>query len=219
MRVLIVDDDAASVRGIACLSKLQLDMDVEARSTARAGRDAALVKNFDALVVSEWMPDGRGTEILSQVARERPDVALILLIGVRDASAAERATELGVDRILSKPVEVRHLLSAIRESIHRRRRLGYLNEIASSVEGLSGRALPACEKATSIPARKLATLTETEVAIVKLADRGCCCKEIAATRRIAESTVRWHLKSIYGKLEVSGWRNLRSALRGESTDP
>jgi DNA-binding response OmpR family regulator len=111
MSVLVVDDDAA----IRLLCRVNLELDgyrvAEASSLGEArsvlGSEPVEVVLLDLHVGSE-----RGLELLSELRRDRPEVAVALLTG----SSQERspADEAAADAVIPKPFELDELGSTVR---------------------------------------------------------------------------------------------------------
>jgi EAL domain-containing protein (putative c-di-GMP-specific phosphodiesterase class I) len=73
---------------------------------------------FDVIVADELMPNMRGSELLSRIAREFPATRRILLTGHATPEAAARAVnEAGVVRLLLKPCPLEKLHEAIETAL------------------------------------------------------------------------------------------------------
>jgi len=215
VRVLLIDGDLAGARRLIDRSNRPPDIEIVHERSAKSGRRVALTPDLiDAVVAEEWLPDGRGTATLAELGGSVPHVAQILVTGVQDMTVAERATEIGVDRILSKPFEPQHLWEVIREACRDRREKLYLRDVAQHIAGLASHVPPPNELSLAVPSRLLSELTAAEVDVLKLARVGQRCKDIARSRNVAESTIRWQLRKIYSKLGVSGWHDLVRVLNG-----
>jgi len=83
----------------------------------------------------------------------------------------------------------------------------------------TGLILVRVEDRTSGEEVPAARLSKSERAVVELAQRGLSNRDIAARRRCSVRTVANHLASAYGKLGVSGRRELRARLKQESRSP
>jgi len=70
--------------------------------------------------------------------------------------------------------------------------------------GAGKTAIGALKKASCMAARDQAGLTRREVEILELAGTGIPNKRIASALNISDETVKWYLKRIYLKLDVSG---------------
>ncbi len=117
-RALIVEDDPSSLSALAQLVELEGYETVTAADLAEA--DQRLETNsIDVVLCDLILPDGRGTDLLSQLA-DRPDtVDVILVTGNASVDTAVEALRLGAYDYLTKPVDIsrlKSLLSGLRRS-------------------------------------------------------------------------------------------------------
>jgi CheY-like chemotaxis protein len=68
---------------------------------------------FDLVVVDHLMPGGTGIEFAREVRRARTDVSIILLSGYTGPLLTHEALSAGIQRILTKPLELEALAEAI----------------------------------------------------------------------------------------------------------
>jgi LuxR family maltose regulon positive regulatory protein len=64
-------------------------------------------------------------------------------------------------------------------------------------------ASPTVRQRSSAPEQLVEPLTDRELEVLRLVAEGLKYKEIAARLFISLNTVRYHIKAIYGKLQVS----------------
>lgn len=115
--ILVIDDDAI-------LRDLVTDWLEAAGYRVRRAMDCCaameeLARQTPALIVSDmFMPGPCGAELIAQLKREHPGVALIAVSGhfnSGQALSAEGALAAGADRALAKPVKRADLLRAVAE--------------------------------------------------------------------------------------------------------
>ena len=70
-------------------------------------------QRFDLILTDEAMPDLTGTAFASEVRRLRPDIPIILMSGHGGSLLATRAAAIGVNEVLSKPLQGRDLAEAL----------------------------------------------------------------------------------------------------------
>jgi PAS domain S-box-containing protein len=68
---------------------------------------------FDAVLTDESMPDLVGTDLVREIRSLRPAIPILLMTGHGDARLASRASEMGVDEVLRKPLHGRELAQAL----------------------------------------------------------------------------------------------------------
>ena len=120
VRVLIVEDDASSRYGLAALLQSE-GYDVTQAADLKQ-TEAILDRSTPAVIVLDiTLPDGDGAEWLTQRAkRGAPCPPVIALTGVTADEDTDRIQEAGVRKVLTKPVNVAQLLSALREACNTR---------------------------------------------------------------------------------------------------
>jgi len=117
-RVLIVDDDAALAKSLAAHLSRQFEV-----LAATGGPEAfGALRSFNpALILMDlYMAAGDGHETLTRLKLMRPDVLVMILSGNKDAEAIFKASKLGADDYLTKPVEMRDLDARIRKLLDRK---------------------------------------------------------------------------------------------------
>jgi DNA-binding response OmpR family regulator len=106
MTVLVVDDDTA----IRLLCRVNLELEgyrvVEAGSLDEA-RAALAAEPVEVVLLDLHVGNERGLDLLTEVRRERPELAVALLTGSSgDRSLASEAT---ADAVITKPFEIEEL--------------------------------------------------------------------------------------------------------------
>ncbi len=119
-RILFVDDETQIVT-LGCRQLESLGYTV---TGAADGQEALQVLRadpgaFDLLITDQTMPRLTGDELAAAVQRLRPDLPVILCTGYGDSYEDERATELGIDTVLAKPVSRRRLATTVRATLDR----------------------------------------------------------------------------------------------------
>lgn len=115
--VLLVDDDANVLRGLARILRNQPYQ----LYTARSGDEAMAIlksRNIDVIVSDEQMPGISGSDLLVWVSENCPEVMRIVLTGHPTVEAALRAINEGrVYHFFTKPCDPVQLAVAIRKAI------------------------------------------------------------------------------------------------------
>ena len=103
-RVLIVDDSSTMrsiVRKILSSSRFALDLEDAAEGFAALQRLRG--DKFGLVFLDYNMPGFNGLETLSEIKRESPDVAVVMISSTMDSAIADRALEAGALAFLKKP--------------------------------------------------------------------------------------------------------------------
>jgi PAS domain S-box-containing protein len=83
-------------------------------------RERLLTKEFDLALCDIQMPGESGLVLVEEIAREHPDMAIVLVTGVDDSDVAKRAFELGAHGYLVKPFWPGQLLITAMNALRRR---------------------------------------------------------------------------------------------------
>jgi len=78
---------------------------------ARAG---VLDSDLDVAVVNLGLPDGDGTDLISQIRSTEPDVPVLALILSQDPARHAQALDAGAERVLTKDAYVEEIVDAVR---------------------------------------------------------------------------------------------------------
>jgi two-component system NarL family response regulator len=186
IRVLLADDHLAVRVGLSTILNDQDDMEV----VAEAGNGAAAVEQYaekrpDVVLLDLRMPGMGGLEALQQLHARFGKSRVLVLTTLDREEDIYRALEAGAKGYLLKDMRKEDLIEAIR-TVHAGG--SWISPIASS--RLAQRVVHQ-------------SLTEREMAILQLIVGGRTNKEIASALSISEDTVKWHMKSLFTKLEVN----------------
>lgn len=204
IRVLLVDDHAVVRAGLRAL--LEKAADLEVVGEAGSGRDALnLARRIrpDVLVTDLLLADLDGVTVTRRVRSEVPETQVVMLAGGRDDEASVvRAVRAGAIGYLSKHADIDVLIQTIRSA-------------ASGRVQLSARATARLVQELRAPTNPT-PLTDREQEVLREIGVGRTNKEIARSLRIAETTVKSHVRAILDKLGVqSRTQAALHALRSE----
>jgi len=114
--VLLADDEKALVRMWSEILQTR-GYAPEGFSDSRAALDAfrADPYQYDLLITDLTMPGVTGLELIREVRALRPELPIILMTGFSEKNSIDRAQELSVSSLLTKPVSARKLVTEIRK--------------------------------------------------------------------------------------------------------
>lgn len=186
IRVMTVDDHPALRDGIAMIIEHEPDMTLVAEAANGAEAFATFQQaRPDITLMDLQMPEMGGIEAITRIRKVAPAARIIVLTTYEGDAQAVRALKAGASSYLIKSALRRELLDAIR-AVHAGRR--YLPAaVAQEI------ALHSTDDA----------LTTRELDILRQVAEGKANKNIAWALSISEDTVKTHLRSIYGKLDVN----------------
>ena len=119
VRVLVVDDEAPIRRALSRLLTKQGWTTAEADS----GSDALeKITSFgpELMLLDIRMPGLTGLDVVSEALSLDPDLGILMLTAVSDATSAAICMQRGAIDYLTKPIELPHLESALRRALKRR---------------------------------------------------------------------------------------------------
>jgi two-component system, NarL family, response regulator LiaR len=190
IRILIADDHSVVRQGLRMF--LQLDPELDVVGEASDGHQALnLVRDLqpDVVLMDLLMPVMDGLEATAAIRREAPDTEVIALTSVLEDSSVVGAIRAGAIGYLLKDTEADELIRAIKAA-------------AAGQVQLSPKAAARLLHEVRTP-ESPESLTERETEVLRLVAQGASNKEIAHSLHIGEKTVKTHVSSILGKLNVS----------------
>jgi two-component system KDP operon response regulator KdpE len=116
-RVLVVDDERQILRALQT-SLRAAGYDVETVETAAAALASAAVRPPDAVVLDLVLPDGRGTEVTTELRRWTA-APIVVLSAVEDEREKVAALDAGADDYITKPFGIDELLARLRAALRR----------------------------------------------------------------------------------------------------
>jgi YesN/AraC family two-component response regulator len=123
VRVLFVDDEPAIRITLPMILK-QAGYQVTTAATVPEALDCIRTEQFDLLLsdMNIGQP-GDGFTVISAMRRSQPDAVTLILTGFPDFDTALQALRSQVDDYLTKPTEVKKLLSVMQQNLQKPRRM------------------------------------------------------------------------------------------------
>ncbi|MFN0217701.1 MAG: response regulator [Hyphomicrobium sp.] len=145
----------------------------------------ALQKSPTTIAVAGWaLPDMSGGEVLGRIKREKWPTRVIIYTGERSGEVLRHAIKSGAWGFVSKTEEPQVLLEAVVAVARGRLSLPYVDIDLLNHDPLEG-------------------LTARERELLAALANGWTNLQIAARIGISRNTVKYHLKNLYDKLDVS----------------
>jgi DNA-binding NarL/FixJ family response regulator len=185
-RVLIADDHRLMLEAIRIAFEDVPDFEIVGMACGGA-EVLPLVGNTqpDIVLLDLRMPGMDGLACLELLKKRHPKITTIVLSGIDDPKVVQSAFRRGAAAFIMKHIDPRDLASAVRQAID------------GTVYQTFG-APAVAEDANRVEIG----LTERELTILENVAAGRSNKEIAKALYLAEQTVKFHLTSIYRKLDV-----------------
>lgn len=117
-KILIVDDESAIRRTLEAIFRDE-GFDVASAPDGESG--LKLVREFvpDLVLLDIWLPGRDGLEILEQIKRESPQVAVVMISGHGTIQSALKATRLGAAEFIEKPLDLALTLEVVNRVLAR----------------------------------------------------------------------------------------------------
>lgn len=200
IRILLVDDHVVirSALRILIESQESLTMVGEAGNRKEA-LEIARQEQPDIILLDIDLGGENGLDLIPEFLEADNNGRIVVLTGVRDPQVQQRAVSLGAMGLVQKDRAFEVLVGAI-ERVNAGEAWLDPSLMARVLTEMSGAGR---NKTVDPEAAKIATLTDREREVLTLIGQGLKNKEIADKLFISEWTVRHHITSIFGKLEVS----------------
>jgi DNA-binding NarL/FixJ family response regulator len=185
IRVLIADDHPATREGLHAIVESEGDLRVVAE--AGDGHEAVALfmrHNPDLVLMDLQMPGLGGLEAMRLMRREKPNARIVVLTSYPGDARVARALAAGAMSYMLKTVLGKALLSALRETLAGRSVLD---------RGVRGDVDPHSAQES---------LSEREIAVLKLASSGHQNTQIARALNVSEHAIKARMKRILCKLDA-----------------
>jgi len=118
--VLIIDDEVAIRESLETLLQLE-GYSVDSAGTAEDGLARIGEHNFDLVLLDLALPDRDGIDVLEELRRQDPQIAVIMITAYGTVENAVKAMQGGAANFVQKPWDNEKLLADVRAAIARRR--------------------------------------------------------------------------------------------------
>ena len=198
IKVLLVDDHTVVLKGLAFFLSMQEDLELvgEANNGKEALKKVGEAQP-DIVLMDLYMPEMDGIEATSCIKKEYPNVKVLVLTSFSDQAHVLPALKAGASGYILKDIEPDQLVEAIRSAYK-----GNIQLHPDIASALLSQTLPQEEKQESSNIH-VDVLTARENEVLQLLAKGMSNKEIASVLVITEKTVKAHVSSILGKLNLS----------------
>jgi two-component system NarL family response regulator len=186
IRIMVIDDQAVVRQGFVALINTVPDMEVIAEGiNGQQAIDLYDQHTPDVTLIDLRMPVVGGVEAITAIRQDYPDARLIVLTTYDGDEDIYRSLQAGAKGYLLKDVFFEELETAIR-SVH-----------------AGSRHIPAAIAMRLAERMASSDLTGREMEVLELIVQGQSNKEIGASLKISEATVKSHVNNILGKLGVT----------------
>jgi DNA-binding NarL/FixJ family response regulator len=207
IRIVVADDHPFILDGLEQLFRAESDCEIVARTTdGEQALRAVQTHQPDVLVLDVRMPRLDGIELLRRMHELQLPTKVVLLTASLDDARLLEAFRLGACGLVLKESAPRLLVQSVRQ-------------VANGEQSWNGKAIAGAlrlvlQREQAVAAAS-STLTPRELEVTRMIAGGLRNKEIALRLEITEGTVKFHLHSIYEKLEIDGRYALMSYARDQ----
>jgi DNA-binding NarL/FixJ family response regulator len=200
LKVLLADDKEIFREGLARLLEEQEYIEVvsQCANGKQAIKDVKETKT-DVVLIGSNVSDCGSNEAAREIKKSSPQVRVAVLTDSENERELFSAIESGATGYLQKDTKVEDLVKSI-DLIGK----GEVVVSPPLAEKLVGKFTSMRQKEAEEPTG----LTDREVEMVKLLPEGLTNKEMAETLFVTENTVKVHIKSILGKLQLRNRQQL-----------
>lgn len=118
MRVLLVEDDVATARGIVLMLKSSNAV-VDQAETGEEALELARHYDYDIVVLDLMLPDMEGYEVVRRLRAGRLEVPVLILSGLTRPQAKVKGLGLGADDYITKPFDKAELIARMQAIVRR----------------------------------------------------------------------------------------------------
>jgi DNA-binding NarL/FixJ family response regulator len=200
IRVLIVEDDAATRHSLSLAVRSETALSLEAAVDGVAPALAWLEGNTPDLLLTDLaLPDGSGLDVIRACVTRHPSCDIMVLTMSSDDDSVLACIEAGASGYVLKDARRFDIVRALLD----------LHAGGSPISPLIARKVLAkmregkeLEAAGDTDDASIGVLTRREAAILDLIARGDSYGEVAKLLSVSVGTVQTHVKNIYAKLSV-----------------
>ncbi len=115
-RSVLVVDDEPNICMVFDRYLSRIGFEVQTASSVASAREALASRGFDVAIFDNYLPDGKGIDLIDELRSANPDMAIVIITGMADIPLAVEAMRRGADNFLTKPVNLESLEVSLRKS-------------------------------------------------------------------------------------------------------
>jgi two-component system response regulator HydG len=187
LRTLLIDDDPA-IRQALAVELGHAGHEVTLAEDGQCGLEALVQGEFDAVLLDMRLPDRDGLDVLRDIARRAPDLAVVILTAHGDIPTAVESIRRGAFDYLSKPASLTELEAALHRAAEHTRLRQHNRALSERVAGQAPGVCSLVGRSSALEALRatIARIAPTDVPVLISGESGTG-KEIVARSLIAQS--------------------------------
>jgi DNA-binding NarL/FixJ family response regulator len=192
MRIFVADDHSLFRDGVISLLEAGGYEVIGQAGDGKTALEKILLVHPDLVLLDINMPEMDGLQVLKRIKKTHPEILVVILTISEDESHLVEAIQSGADGYLLKHLNSNEFLDMIS---------GLARGEAAITRSMASRLFK--HVGQQAPPRVEPVLSNREVDVLRLVAAGKANREIAESLSISENTVKFHLKNILIKLNVS----------------
>lgn len=193
MKIFVADDHSLFRDGVISLLEAGGYEVIGQAGDGRTALDKILLIHPDLVLLDINMPEMDGLQVLKRIKSTFPEIMVVILTVSEDEDHLVEAIKSGADGYLLKHLNSNEFLEMIG---------GLERGEAAITRSMASRLFKHVGHQPSLPKNE-PVLSDREVDVLKLVAVGKANREIGVSLSISENTVKFHLKNILIKLNVS----------------
>ncbi|MBQ7674084.1 MAG: response regulator transcription factor [Alphaproteobacteria bacterium] len=118
MRVLLIEDDTPTAKGVEALLRKE-GLVVDATSFGQYGLEIGKIYDYDGIILDLMLPDIDGTEVIKKLRSANVVTPVIVLSGLSESKDKVTCLDIGADDYITKPFDGKELVARIQAVIRR----------------------------------------------------------------------------------------------------
>ncbi|MBL6945799.1 MAG: response regulator transcription factor [Rhodospirillales bacterium] len=118
MRILLVEDDAATSKSITMMLR-SADMVVDATDLGEDGLEIGKLYDYDLIILDLMLPDMDGLDVLRRLRNSKVETPVLILSGLTESEMKVKGLGSGADDYLTKPFVKEELMARIQAIVRR----------------------------------------------------------------------------------------------------
>jgi len=114
--ILVIDDEKDACEMVKSFLEAR-EYTVHTALNGREGIEAVKNKKPSLVFLDVKMPGMSGLDVLAELKKENINVKVILLTGLAEGEQIDKAKELGISGVLTKPIQLAELSKLVKENI------------------------------------------------------------------------------------------------------
>ena len=118
MRILLIEDDAATAQSIQLMLKSEGYI-CDTTDLGEDGLEIGKLYDYDIMILDLMLPDIDGYEVVRRLREARVETPILILSGLSEADNKIKGLGIGADDYLTKPFDKRELIARVQAIVRR----------------------------------------------------------------------------------------------------